>query len=111
MAEKHSARNAFDAFLEISDINDDDELIEVLLEYLEHLYLDETEEEPEEILLEDLTHFEVDDFINFYLIDNYTNHVFMRKKYLSFFKRFLGFASKKGLMEKDEINLWKEVLS
>jgi hypothetical protein len=102
----------FDKFLSVSEYPEADaKILSILLEYLECIYSEEAEREKGEIFFKDLTHYEVDDFLNFYLDDNFDDADFLKKQGYSLFKRFLNFASKEKLISKEVKKDWTEVLS
>jgi hypothetical protein len=103
--------NVFQDFVSTSEYPDADEkMVSIVTEYIDHIYLDETEE-GEEILVEDLTHYEVDDFLNFYLEDNFDDTEFLKKQAKDFFSRFLSYCIKSKLLPKEARKDWTEVLS
>jgi|GEM_PF-1904333 hypothetical protein len=91
---------------------DDGEIIVLILNYLSHLYQDEEESssDNETILLEDFTHYEVDDFLNFYLEDNFENFEELQETTKRFLKNFLKFVKEKKYFNKEEIEEWTEIL-
>lgn len=109
--DKLEVETIFRLYLDHSKREEDREIIVLVLNYLNFLFEPEDDEEdPEKILLEDLSSYEVDDFINFYLEDNFDNFKELQKKSVSFFTNFLKFVREKKYMSKEEIEEWKEVL-
>lgn len=62
-------------------------------------------------LFEDFSSYEVDDFIYFYLEDNFENFQELQKKSINLFKRFLKFAVQKKLLPAEDRDEWEEVLN
>lgn len=79
----------------------------LLFQYLDTLY--EDSEDP--ILLEDFSAYEADDFLNFFLEDNFQEEFpDLRSESLKTFQNFLKFLSRKKLIPPEEMKEWKEVL-
>ena len=79
----------------------------LLFQYLDTLY--EDSEDP--ILLEDFSAYEADDFLNFFLEDNFQEEFpDLRSESLKTFQNFLKFLSRKKLSPPEEMKEWKEVL-
>ena len=62
------------------------------------------------ILFEDFSSYELDDFLYFYLEDNFENFSDLQKKSINLFRRFLKFAAAKKFIDSEEIHEWEEVL-
>lgn len=111
-SQKTIFKNAVEEFLQFSEYSgSDSEVAEVLFEYMDHLYLDESVEEPEDIYVEDLSFYEIDDFLNFYIPDNFEEPKFAQKKAKGFFKRFLKFCLEKRYIAEEDKSDWIKVLS
>jgi hypothetical protein len=84
------------------------ELLRILLDYMNLLF----EDSDEEVLLEDFTAYEGDDFLNFFLPDNYEGEELLKleKLALKTLKDFINYCKKKKLIHKEAIEEWKEVL-
>lgn len=89
---------------------DDGEIIVLILNYLSHLFQDDEEETSEPILLEDFTQYEVDDFLNFYLEDNFENFLELQAKSKIMLRTFLKFLKEKKYFNKEEVEEWTEIL-
>ncbi len=95
-------------YLDSEKKEEESEVFGLLLQYLSHLFEEDTEEP---ILLEDLTAYEVDDFLHFFLEDNFPeNYSELQKKSKIVFQKFFKFLSKKKVLEKEDEKEWKEVL-
>ncbi|MCE9499949.1 MAG: hypothetical protein K8R21_05555 [Leptospira sp.] len=103
------SETAFRLYLDSSDSQDSDrEIFSLILNYLGHL---SDEESGEDILLEDFSMYEVDDFLNFYLPDNFESESEMlQKKSKDLLEKFLKFALKKKLMSSEQKEEWREIL-
>ena len=106
MSEKIKAEDAFRLYLEESQDVEAAPIASIVIEYLSFLYA--SEDEP--ILLEDFSEYEVDDLLEFYLMDNYQDHEKIRSKMRVFLKGFLQFALAKSYLSKEEARDWKNVL-
>jgi hypothetical protein len=95
------------SYLEETQRNEQGEIFVLLLEYLTHLF--EDTEEP--ILLEDLTQYEIDDFINFYLEDNFTEDKEIQNRAKKILLQFLKFLKQKKYITIEEEKEWKEILN
>jgi hypothetical protein len=74
---------------------------------LGHLY----EESEDPILLEDLSAYEIDDYLQFFLQDNFQEEFLeLQRKSILVLKNFRKFLSDKKLLEKEDEKEWKEVL-
>ncbi|MBP9888121.1 MAG: hypothetical protein KBF93_17610, partial [Leptospiraceae bacterium] len=75
MSNKQDLEHVFRLYLDHTKREEDGEIIVLILNYLSLLFEDEEEpkDSSEVILLEDFTEYEVDDFLNFYLEDNFDN--------------------------------------
>ncbi len=84
------------------------EVLRILLDYMNLLF----EDTQEEILLEDFTAYEGDDFIYFFLPDNYEGEelVNLQKIAIQTIKEFINYCKKKKLLNKEAVQEWKEVL-
>jgi hypothetical protein len=84
------------------------EVLRILLDYMNLLF----EDTQEEILLEDFTAYEGDDFIYFFLPDNYEGKelVNLQKVAIQTIKEFINYCKKKKLLNKEALQEWKEVL-
>jgi hypothetical protein len=91
---------------------EDGEIIVLILNYLSHLFQEDEEENSvnQNILLEDFTYYEVDDFLNFYLEDNFENFEELQTKAKKFLKSFLKFLKEKKYFNKEEVEEWTEIL-
>ncbi len=80
----------------------------LLFQYLGHLY----EESEEPIFLEDLSSYEIDDYLQFFLPDQFEEGevAALQKQSIGVFRKFLKFLSEKKLLEKEDEKEWKEVL-
>ena len=111
MSNKQDLEYIFRLYLDYTK-REDGEIIVLILNYLSHLYQDEEESssDNETILLEDFTHYEVDDFLNFYLEDNFENFEELQETTKKFLKNFLKFVKEKKYFNKEEIEEWTEIL-
>lgn len=111
MSNKLDLETVFRQYLDHTK-SEDGEIIVLVLNYLSHLYQDEEESnsDNEIILLEDFTHYEVDDFLNFYLEDNFENFKELQEVTKKFLKKFLKFVKEKKYFNKEEIEEWTEIL-
>ena len=123
------AENVFRLFLESSNSKSgDSEIFSYLLDYLSNFEDDEENnntlgenssqsksknaENPQMgILFEDFSSYELDDFLYFYLEDNFENYSDLQKKSKNLFKRFLKFAVEKKLLTSEAKDEWEEILS
>ncbi|MDX1959396.1 MAG: hypothetical protein SFU98_12535 [Leptospiraceae bacterium] len=106
MMEKISLESAIRSFLDFSKNEEQSETFALLLEYMQLLFADSEEE----ILLEDFTAYEADDFLNFFLEDNFPEeYEVIRKKSEKSLKDFFNYLKKKKLISKEEVEEWKEV--
>lgn len=83
------------------------EVLHILLDYMNLLF----EDSEETIYLEDFTAFEGDDFLNFYLPDNFTGEE-LKKIQASAeetLNQFIKYCSKKKYFNKEALEEWKEV--
>jgi len=79
----------------------------LLFQYLGHLY----EESEEPVLLEDFSAYEADDFLNFFLEDNFPEeYKNLKSESLSVLQNFIKYLSLKKLIPSEELREWKEVL-
>ncbi|MEM7181951.1 MAG: hypothetical protein AAF518_13625 [Spirochaetota bacterium] len=106
MSQKIKAEDAFRLYLQESQDHEAAAIASIILEYLSFLY--SAEEEP--ILLEDFSEYEVDDLLEFYLMDNYQDYEKIRGKMRVFLKGFVRFALAKSYLSKEEARDWKNVL-
>lgn len=83
------------------------EILHILLEYMNLLF----EDSDEPIYLEDFTAYEGDDFLNFYLPDNFEGEELKELERLSkkTIQKFIQYCSKKNLLSKEALEEWKEV--
>lgn len=83
------------------------EILHILLEYMNLLF--EDSEEP--IYLEDFTAFEGDDFLNFYLPDNFDGEELkkIQKMAKKTIQEFIQYSSQKKFLSKESLEEWKEV--
>ncbi|HNI99644.1 MAG TPA: hypothetical protein PL169_26520 [Leptospiraceae bacterium] len=94
-------------YLDFSKKEKEGEIFAILLDYLDAVY--DKEEEP--ILLEDLTLFEIDDFLNFFLEDNFEDEApELIKRSKSVLRSFEKFVKSKKLLSAEELEEWTEVL-
>ena len=94
-------------YLEETQKNEQGEIFVLLLEYLTHLF----EDTDEPILLEDLTQYEIDDFINFYLEDNFIEDKEIQNRTKQVLLQFLKFLKQKKYITIEEEKEWKEILN
>jgi hypothetical protein len=95
-------------YLDFEKKEEESEIFGLLLQYLSHLF-EEDSEEP--IFLEDVSAYEVDDFLNFFLEDNFPeNFKDLQSKSKVVFQKFFKFLVKKKVLEKEDEKEWKEVL-
>jgi hypothetical protein len=99
--------NVVRGYLDFSKKEEEAEIFALLNQYLAHLSLDSEED----ILLEDFTAFEADDFINFFLDDNFEIDEATRLKTKSeiILKKFFNYILKNKYISKEEALEWKEV--
>ena len=111
MSNKEDLETIFRFYLDHTKRNDG-EIIVLVLNYLSHLFQeeDESNESSEQILLEDFTHYEVDDFLNFYLEDNFEDYEALQAKSKIMLKSFLKFLKEKKYFNKEEAEEWTEIL-
>ncbi len=111
MSNKQDLETVFRLYLDHTK-KDDGEIIVLILNYLSHLFMDEEDESEssEAIQLEDFTHYEVDDFLNFYLEDNFENYEELQAKSKVVLKNFLKFLKEKKYFNKEEAEEWTEIL-
>lgn len=83
------------------------EMPSLLLEFSELLFED-PEDSSEKILITDLSAFELDEFLNFYLEDMFPEDSKIREKGKIFLKKFRKFLEKKNLLKKEQEEEWKE---
>ncbi len=62
------------------------------------------------VLLEDFSSYELDDFLYFYLEDNFENYADLQKQSVHLFRRFLKFATAKKFLGPEDREEWEEVL-
>jgi hypothetical protein len=95
-----------DQYLGISQNPIEKQVLEYFKNYLIELYEDE-----DEILDEDVSMYEVDDFIHFHLENKYSEEFLKLSNSLnSTFKNFIKFLNKYSNIPKEELEEWKEVL-
>ncbi|HMV41607.1 MAG TPA: hypothetical protein PK079_01645 [Leptospiraceae bacterium] len=109
MSDKKDLESIFRLYLDATK-RDDGEIIVLILNYLSHLFVDEEGENTEPILLEDFTHYEVDDFLNFYLEDNFENFLELQAKSKIMLRNFLKFLKERKYFNKEEVEEWMEIL-
>jgi hypothetical protein len=109
MSNKQDLETVFRLYLDHTK-KDDGEIIVLILNYLSHLFMDEEDESSETIQLEDFTHYEVDDFLNFYLEDNFENYEELQTKSKIVLRNFLKFLKEKKYFNKEEADEWTEIL-
>ena len=111
MSNKQDLETVFRLYLDYTK-RDDGEIIVLILNYLSHLFHDEegTTESEEPIYLEDFTHYEVDDFLNFYLEDNFDNYEELQTRSKIVLRSFLKFLKEKKYFNKEEADEWTEIL-
>ncbi|PJZ78963.1 hypothetical protein [Leptospira neocaledonica] len=83
------------------------EMPTLLLEFSELLFED-PEDTSEKILITDLSAFELDEFLNFYLEDMFPEDAKIREKGKTFLKKFKKFLEKRSLLKKEQEEEWKE---
>lgn len=112
MSNKLELEHIFRLYLDHSKREEEGEIIVLILNYLSFLFQDEDEsgEPSEPILLEDFTEYEVDDFLNFYLEDNFDNFEELQEKSKKMLKSFLKFLKEKKYFNKEEVEEWTEIL-
>lgn len=94
-------------YLDFSKKEEEGEIFAILLEYLDAVY--DKEEEP--ILLEDLTLFEIDDFLNFFLEDNFEEEApGLIKRAKTAIRSFEKFIRSKKMLSAEELEEWTEAL-
>ena len=94
-------------FLDLTKREEDAQIFGLLFQYLGHLY----EENEDPILLEDLSAYEIDDYLQFFLQDNFPEEFLeLQRKSIPVLKNFRKFLSDKKLLEKEDEKEWKEVL-
>lgn len=83
------------------------EVLHILLDYMKLLF----EETDEPIYLEDFTAFEGDDFLNFYLPDNFEGEELKRLQKIAkkTLQEFIKYSSQKKFLSKEALEEWKEV--
>ena len=128
MSEKFGAEEVFRLFLDSPNSKDGDrEIFSYLLDYLSNFEDDESlddaldgaAEKPDKkesfvskgILFEDFSSYELDDFLNFYLEDNFENFTDLQKRSIDLFKKFSKFALGKKILSPEENKEWGEVLN
>ncbi len=84
------------------------EIFGLVNEYLQHLY----EDSEEEILLEDFSVYEADDFIHFYLTEFFEGSELetLQKRSTQVLNKFMKFLEKKKYIHKEAMEEWKEVM-
>ncbi|EMK02044.1 hypothetical protein AB3N61_07590 [Leptospira sp. WS58.C1] len=83
------------------------EIANLLLEFSALLFED-PEDPSEKILVSDLSAFELDEFLNFYLEDMFPEDAKIREKGKVFLKKFKKFLEKRSLLKKEQEEEWKE---
>jgi hypothetical protein len=91
-------------YLDHSQKQEDGEFLVLLLNYLSHLV-----EEDEEVTLDDFGSYEADDFLNFYLQDQFPDDKVVIQKSKSALKNLFKFMLTKKLIDKEEEKEWKEI--
>ena len=110
MSNNQELESVFRLYLDHTQRQEDGEIIVLILNYLSFLFQDEDDESPEAILLEDFTQYEVDDFLHFYLEDNFDNFEELIQKSKVMLKNFLKFLKEKKYFNKEEVDEWTEIL-
>jgi len=112
MSNKQDLEQVFRLYLDHTKREEDGEIIVLILNYLSLLFEEEEESKDlsEVILLEDFTEYEVDDFLNFYLEDNFDNFEELQNKSKVMLKNFLKFLKEKKYFNKEEAEEWTEIL-
>lgn len=83
------------------------EMPSILLEFSQLLFEDPGDTS-EKILISDLSAFELDEFLNFYLEDMFPDDTKIREKGKTFLKKFRKFLEKRSLLKKEQEEEWKE---
>jgi hypothetical protein len=105
--QKISLESAIREYLDFSKKENEAEIFALLIEYMQHLFIDSEEE----ILLEDFTAYEGDDFLNFFLEDNFPEEFeSLKPKSEKLIRDFVSYLKKKKFIPKEEVEEWKEVL-
>jgi len=95
-------------YLDFEKKEEESEVFGLLLHYLSHLFGEDLEEP---IFIRDVSAYEVDDFLNFFLEDNFPeNFKELHSKSRVVFQKFFKFLIKKKVLEKEDEKEWKEVL-
>ncbi|MBK8394406.1 MAG: hypothetical protein IPL26_04060 [Leptospiraceae bacterium] len=110
MSNNLELESVFRLYLDHTKRQEDGEIIVLVLNYLALLFQDEETESTEAVLLEDFTQYEVDDFLNFYLEDNFDNFEELQNKSKTMLKNFLKFLKEKKYFNKEEVEEWTEIL-
>ncbi len=91
-------------YLDFSQKQEEGEFFVLLLNYLSHLV-----EEDEEVTLDDFGSYEADDFLNFYLEDQFPDDKNVLKKSKAALKNLFKYMISKKLIDKEEEKEWKEI--
>ena len=110
MSNNLELESVFRLYLDHTKRQEDGEIIVLVLNYLALLFQDEETESTEAVLLEDFTQYEVDDFLNFYLEDNFDNFEELQNKSKTMLKNFLKLLKEKKYFNKEEVEEWTEIL-
>ncbi|MCB1144116.1 MAG: hypothetical protein H7A24_16065 [Leptospiraceae bacterium] len=93
-------------FLEEGKNREKEPVLKMFTDYLLHLY-----EGEDEILMEDVSGFEVDDFLNFYIQDRYPDRSeTLIREARSALKSFQKFLIQKKYLTSEDLEEWKEAL-
>lgn len=108
MESKPSVEQALGDFLSSADSAEGDRIIaEHLLQYLEEIF---DSEENEEIVVDDIGSFELDDFLNFYLQDQFGEDTRLIRETGKFLRRLHSNWTRNQIIKKDQSEDWKEFL-
>ncbi|GBF37406.1 hypothetical protein [Leptospira johnsonii] len=83
------------------------EMPSLLLEFSQLLF-EEPGNSSEKLLISDLSAFELDEFLNFYLEDMFPDDAKIRDKGKTFLKKFRKFLDKRSLLKREQEEEWKE---
>ncbi|TGJ98556.1 hypothetical protein EHQ53_02210 [Leptospira langatensis] len=86
----------------------DQEISTLLLEFSGLLFENPEEEKEKKIQVSDLTGFELDEFLNFYLEDMFPDDSRIRSKAKDFLKKFKKYLDKNSLLNAEQAEDWKE---
>ncbi|TGJ99352.1 hypothetical protein EHO59_15940 [Leptospira semungkisensis] len=86
----------------------DQEISALLLEFSGLLFENPEEEKGKKIQVSDLTGFELDEFLNFYLEDMFPEDSRIRGKAKEFLKKFRKYLDKNSLLNQEQLEDWKE---